>query len=74
MQTPQVQNVMAAMSVQQPQGSQPAPFCGVPGTELAAMAQSWAACMGADGGERAARTCRSAWPYARAAVDFAPAK
>ena len=39
MQTPQVQNV-AAMSVQQPQGSQPAPFCGVPGTELAAMAQA----------------------------------
>ena len=39
MQNPQVQNV-AAMSVQQPQGSQPAPFCGVPGTELAAMAQA----------------------------------
>ena len=27
--------------------------------------------LGADGGERAARTCRPAWPYARAAVDFA---
>ena len=39
MQNPQVQNV-GAMSVQQPQGSQPAPFCGVPGTELAAMAQA----------------------------------
>ena len=39
MQNPQVQNV-AAMQVQQPQGSQPAPFCGVPGTELAAMAQA----------------------------------
>ena len=39
MQTPQMQNV-AAMPAQQPQGSQPAPFCGVPGTELAAMAQA----------------------------------
>ena len=27
--------------------------------------------LGADGGERSARTCRRAWPYARAAVDFA---
>jgi len=40
MQNPQVQNVPAAMSVQQPNTSQPAPFCGVPGTELAAMAQA----------------------------------
>ena len=27
--------------------------------------------LGADGGERAARTCRPSWPHARAAVDFA---
>jgi len=38
MQNPAGQN--PALQVQQPTTSQPAPFCGVPGTELAAMAQA----------------------------------